>query len=52
MHGPMALDKFRAAPLRPVDALLEDARALRPALAEKAKVDAQGNAVQDGEDDD
>lgn len=44
--------QFRAAPLRPVDALLEDARALRPALAEKAKVDAQGNAVQDGEDDD
>ncbi len=41
--------QFRAAPLRSVDALLEDARALRPVLADKAKVDAQGNAVEDGE---
>lgn len=44
--------QFRAAPLRPVDALLEDARALRPALAEKARVDAQGNAVEEGEGED
>ena len=36
---------LRAAPLRPVDALLQDAAALREELAAKAKRDPQGNEV-------
>ena len=43
---------LRAAPLRTVDALMQDAAALRAPLAEKAKLDNEGNAVEDGEGDD
>ncbi len=42
--------QFRAAPLRSVDALMEDAAALRGPLAEKAKRDADGNAVDGGDE--
>jgi Inner membrane component of T3SS, cytoplasmic domain len=41
---------LRAAPLRSVDALLQDAAALRAPLAEKAKVDAEGNEIDDADD--
>lgn len=41
---------LRAAPLRPVDALMQDAAALRAPLAEKARVDAEGNELDEGED--
>jgi len=41
---------LRAAPLRSVDALMQDAAALRAPLAEKARVDADGNAVDDDDD--
>ncbi|MBH9578918.1 FHA domain-containing protein [Inhella proteolytica] len=37
--------QLRAAPLRPVDALLKDAAALREPLAAKAKRDPQGNEI-------
>ncbi|WP_374434813.1 FHA domain-containing protein [Inhella sp.] len=39
--------QLRAAPLRPVDALLKDAAALREPLAAKAKRDPQGNEIGD-----
>lgn len=41
---------WRAAPLRPVDALLQDAAALRAPLAEKAKLDSEGNDLSADED--
>lgn len=41
--------QFRAAELRSVDALMQDAAALRAPLAQKAKLDADGNAVEDEE---
>lgn len=41
---------LRAAPLRSVDALMQDAAQLREPLADKAKIDADGNAVDDGDE--
>jgi hypothetical protein len=42
--------QLRATPLRSVDAFMDDAAALRAPLAEKAKVDADGNEIDDAED--
>lgn len=42
--------QLRAAPLRSVDALMQDAAALRAPLTEKANVDAEGNELDDDAD--